>query len=421
MSKERKQKGNPHIIIFSIWLMVFASSSQIMIISPILPRISEQLNIASTLLGTLVTSYAIMVGIFALITGPISDKLGRRRILLYGSGGMSIALLLHSLAFDYYSLLTFRAIAGAAGGILSGSAVAYVGDYFPYEKRGWANGWIMSGIAAGQILGIPMGTVLAEHTGFKMSFIAFGIVMSAAFLLIYYFVPQPNVTLHKGRITLLNSLKKYIELIKSRQIMAASATYLLMFFSISVYIVFLPTWLEAKFNVSGDAIATIFFVGGLANVLVGPQAGKLSDKLGRKNIIIFSCYGTAITMAITTFIIVEFWHAYILFFITMVLVAARISPFQALITELVSSERRGIMMSLMISIGQIGYGLGGAISGPAYVKYGYVSNTYIGTVIVIAMGLIIWKFLPEPELKSNYKTPKASSSNNKTNVVKESI
>jgi len=400
MSEQVEQDGNPGIIIFSIWLMVFASSSQIMIISPILPRISEQLDIAATLLGTLVTSYAIMVGACALIAGPVSDKIGRRKILLYGSGGMSLALALHSVAFDYYSLLTVRALAGVAGGILSGSAVAYVGDYFPYEKRGWANGWIMSGIAAGQILGIPMGTVLAEHTGFRIPFLVFGIVMSLAFILIYRYVPQPNVALNEGRITIVNTLKRYYEILQRREVIAASATYILMFFSISVYIVFLPTWLETEFNVSGDAIATIYLVGGLANVLVGPQAGKISDKFGRKNIIIISCYGTAITMSITTFAILEFWHAYILFFLTMVLVAARISPFQALVTELVTSEKRGLMMSLMVSIGQIGYGLGGAIAGPAYVSSGYVSNTFIGAATVIVMGLIIWKFLPEPELKT---------------------
>ena len=401
MSEQVEQDGKPGIIIFSIWLMVFASSSQIMIISPILPRISEQLDIAATLLGTLVTSYAVMVGVCALIAGPVSDKIGRRKILLYGAGGMSLALALHSIAFDYYSLLTVRALAGVAGGILSGSAVAYVGDYFPYEKRGWANGWIMSGIAAGQILGIPMGTVLAEHTGFRIPFLVFGIIMSLAFLLIYRYVPQPNVALNETRITIINVLKRYYEILQRREVLAASVTYILMFFSISVYIVFLPTWLETEFNVGGNAIATVYLVGGLANVLVGPQAGKLSDRFGRKNIIIISCYGTAVTMGITTFAIIEFWHAYVLFFLTMVLVAARISPFQALVTELVTSEKRGIMMSLLVSIGQIGYGMGGAIAGPAYVSSGYISNTFIGAVTVIVMGLIIWKFLPEPELKTS--------------------
>ena len=40
---------------------------------------------------------------------------------------------------------------------------------FHMEKEGWANGWIMSGIALGQIIGIPLGTYLAEELGFKIS------------------------------------------------------------------------------------------------------------------------------------------------------------------------------------------------------------------------------------------------------------
>ncbi len=59
-----QQQGNPNLIIFSLWLLVFAASSQIMIISPILPRISEQLQTPEALLGSLVTAYAAMVGLF---------------------------------------------------------------------------------------------------------------------------------------------------------------------------------------------------------------------------------------------------------------------------------------------------------------------------------------------------------------------
>ncbi len=53
MTKE--QDGNPYIIIFALWLLVFAASSQVMIISPILPRISAQLGTPLEILGTLVT------------------------------------------------------------------------------------------------------------------------------------------------------------------------------------------------------------------------------------------------------------------------------------------------------------------------------------------------------------------------------
>lgn len=395
--KENKST-NPYLILFSLWLLVFASSSQIMIIAPIIPRISEQLQINQTLLGTLVTAYAVMVGIFALVSGPISDRIGRRKILLIGTGGMTIALTFHYFVAGYFSFLLVRGLAGVAGGVLSGSAVSYVGDYFPYEKRGWASGWVMSGIAAGQILGIPIGTLLAEHFGFRIPFLFFAVAMLMACALIFFSVPQPDVSLHAGKVTFWGSVRKYRALLSQTKILAASGAYFLMFLSISIYVVFLPTWLENSFGVSGNEIASLFFVGGIASVLTGPQAGKLSDRMGRKSIIIFSCLGIAGVMAATTLVITKFWIAYPLFFTSMVLVAMRISPFQALTTELVTSSRRGTLMSLLIAIGQIGYGLGGAIAGPAFVRGGYLSNTLIGSVVVILMGYLVWRHIPEPEL-----------------------
>ncbi len=119
-----------------------------MIVAPILPRISEELGIPVASLGTLATAYAVSVGVFALVTGPISDRVGRRRVLIGGALVLTIALVLHGLARSFGSLLLVRSFAGAGGGALSGAAVAFVGDYFPSNRRGWANGWIMSGIAA---------------------------------------------------------------------------------------------------------------------------------------------------------------------------------------------------------------------------------------------------------------------------------
>lgn len=393
------KKKEVFFIIFSLWLLVFAASSQIMIIAPILPRISEQLAVSEALLGILVTAYAVMVGVCALITGPISDKIGRRKILLIGTSIMTGALFLHGLVFDFLSFLFVRGLAGAAGGILSGASVSYVGDYFPYERRGWANGWIMSGIAMGQILGIPIGTVLAEYFGFRAPFLAFAVLMLFALLLIWLTVPQPDIKLQKAKITVIGSIRKYLLMLRKPEIIASAVSYFLMFLSLSVYVIFLPTWLETTFNVSGNEIASLFLVGGIANVITGPQAGKLSDLWGRKSIIIFSCIGLALVMALTIPLVQSFWVAYVLFFVIMMLVAMRISPFQALTTELVSGRKRGTLMSLLVAIGQVGYGIGGTIAGPAYVSQGYLSNTLIGAAMILGMALIVWKYLPEPELE----------------------
>ena len=370
-----------------------------MIIAPILPEIGKALDTPVELLGNLITVYAVMVGVFAIIMGPFSDKIGRRKILLIGSGGMALFLYCHTLVVDFNSFLVIRAMAGMAGGVLSGAAVAYVGDYFPYEKRGWANGWTMSGIAVGQILGIPLGTFLADNFGFESPFLVFGIVMSLTFLLIYFKVPQPDVELHTDKLTVLSTLNKYLNLLKRKDVCYVALCYLLMFLSLSVFIIYFPTWLEDYFDSSLTTIGYIFAVGGIANVIAGPSSGKISDRIGRKNMIIASCLGLSVLMAGTTFFITDLYFAFILFPVAMILIAMRISPFQALSSELVKSNNRGTMMSLLVAIGQIGYGLGGTVAGPLYSLQGYASNTYFGAFAIFITAFVVWKFVPEPELR----------------------
>lgn len=103
-------KTRANLILFALWLLIFSASSQIIIIAPILPVIGEQLSMPESLQGVLVTSYAVMVGIFALVIGPISDKVGRRRVLLVGTLSMAIALSLHGLAQTWQQLLDRKSV-----------------------------------------------------------------------------------------------------------------------------------------------------------------------------------------------------------------------------------------------------------------------------------------------------------------------
>jgi len=392
-------RSSPTLIVFALWLLVFAASSQIMIISPILPRIGEELGINESVLGTLVSAYSLMVGAFAIISGPISDKIGRRRILLLGSALMTVALLLHHFVVGYYSFLAVRVGAGLAGGILSGSAVAYVGDYFPYNRRGWATGWVLSGMAAGQIAGIPLGIVLAGAFGFRAPFYLFAAAMAMTCALIWFRVPQPDVKRTEGRLSVGRAISDYRTLLRRSEIASATVAYFLMFMGISLFVVYLPYWLEQNLGVTPSAIALMFVVGGVANVLTGPQAGKLSDRIGRKRIVILSSLGLAVVMTLTTLVIRDATTAYVWFFITMVLVAMRISPFSALLTALVSDDRRGSLMSLAVAIGQLGFAMGAAVAGPLYTRFGYLSDTLLGAVAVMAMAAVVGYLVPEPNLE----------------------
>ena len=146
---------------------------------------------------------------------------------------------------------------------------------------------------------------------------------------------------------------------------------------------------------TNDEVASLFVIAGIASVIVGPWAGRLSDRIGRKVLVVGGCLGLFVLMTLTTAIMTDFWIAYPLFFLIMVLVSARMGPFQALLSEIVPAQRRGSLMSLSIATGQLAMGLCSAAAGVVYTEVGYVFSSLIGGTGMLAMGFIIWRFIPE--------------------------
>lgn len=381
-------------ILMALWFMMFAASSQTIIMTPILPIVEEQFDVPREYLGALVSAYAVMLGLCALVTGPLSDAMGRRRILMIGTGAMCVTLFMHSFVTDFTSLLLVRSVSGMAAGVLSGVAPAYIGDHFPPERRGWANGVVMTAVAVGQIVGIPGGTILADRFGFAAPFVCFAAPMVLSFVLVCTLAKQPAVA--RASLSSIGSVvRRYAAMFTTPATAAAVGAYCVMFSGIAFYVIYLVVWIKETFGVTADEVASLFVVAGIASVIVGPWAGRLSDRIGRKVLVVGGCLGLFVLMTLTTAIMTDFWIAYPLFFAIMVLVSARMGPFQALLSEIVPAERRGSLMSLSIATGQLAMGLCSAAAGVVYTEVGYVFSSVIGGMGMLAMGFIIWRFIPE--------------------------
>ena len=381
----------------TLWLVVFVVSSQLVLIIPILPRISEEFRVSEALLGLLGTAYAVTMMVFALIAGPVSDRIGRRKIICLGSGAMAVALFLHWPAGTFAGLLGARALAGVAAGILAGAAVSYIGDYYPYDSRGRAMGWIMSSIAIGQVLGIPAGTVLAASFSFHFPFVVFGGVMIVAWLIAWLRLPQPPGSLDAHPLRLGRVLRTYLDLLQKRATSGCIVLYVLVFAGIGLFLTYLPVWLEASVGLSATQVATVFLIGGLVNVVASPLCGRLSDRFGRKPLIIVAhaCL-VPLTLAFP-FVVDNLVVACSFIGGAMVFMAMRLPAMQALMTSVARPDRRGSLFSLANAAGQAGFGVASAFSGIAYAStYGFTANAVGSSLVLVAAAVVVWRMLPEP-------------------------
>ena len=163
------------------------------IIVPVIPKLVEKLSggdisEASTVGGWLMFSYAIMQFIFSPILGGLSDRYGRRPILLISVLGLGFDYFLLAVAPSIAWLVLGRLIAGICGASIS-TAGAYIADVSTPEKRSQNFGLIGAAFGVGFILGPLIGAALS-HINVRAPFVAAGVLSLLNFLYGLIFVPE---------------------------------------------------------------------------------------------------------------------------------------------------------------------------------------------------------------------------------------
>jgi MFS transporter, DHA1 family, tetracycline resistance protein len=149
---------------FTIFTIVLTDLIGFGIIIPLLPTLSEHLGIRGFWLGLLVASYAIAQLISAPILGNLSDRYGRKPILLISKAGTVIAYVMFAFAGNFPILLLSRLIDGFTGGNIT-AARAYIGDITSKENRSRGMAIIGISFGLGFILGPALGGIFYSISG----------------------------------------------------------------------------------------------------------------------------------------------------------------------------------------------------------------------------------------------------------------
>ncbi|MEU5213294.1 MFS transporter [Streptomyces sp. NPDC020742] len=153
-----------------VWLLTlgaFALGLDAYVMAGLLPVLADDLDTRVSLAGQLVTAFTLAYAVAAPLVAGLLSGLPPRALLLAGLAVFTLGNGATALAPSLGTLLAARAVAGAGAGVYSALSTAAAAALVPGERRGRALALVMGGMSAGTVLGVPVGVLLAEHTGWR--------------------------------------------------------------------------------------------------------------------------------------------------------------------------------------------------------------------------------------------------------------
>ncbi|NJS40498.1 MAG: TCR/Tet family MFS transporter, partial [Rhodobacteraceae bacterium] len=193
MTESNKKAANSRLALSFILITVTLDAIGIGLIFPVMPDLIQEvtgkpLSEAALWGGILATSFAVMQFLFGPVIGALSDRYGRRPILLVSLAVMAADYLVMALASSIWLLLAARLIAGITAATFS-TAGAYIADITPPEDRGRRFGLIGACFGVGFVLGPLIGGLLGSLDS-RAPFYAAGALALANMAFGYFVLPE---------------------------------------------------------------------------------------------------------------------------------------------------------------------------------------------------------------------------------------
>jgi predicted MFS family arabinose efflux permease len=362
-----------------------------MILSPLGAIMLKELNINTSQFGLVVSAYAFSAGISGLLAAGFADKFDRKKFLMFFYAGFLLGTALCALAPNYQFLLVARIITGIFGGVIGSISFAIITDLFQPEVRGRVMGFVQTAFAASQVLGIPIGLILANAYGWHSCFwmiVGFGLVVGAVILV--YMKPvashleyktERNAAQHLGKTI---SHPEYLRAFLGTTLLATGGFMLMPFGS---------AFSTNNLGLKMTDLPLMYGVTGVFSILFGPIIGKLSDKIGKYKMFLIGTIISISMVAIYTQLgITPLWLCIALNVVLFVGISSRMISSSALISAIPEPQDRGAFMSINASVQQISGGIASAIAGLIVIqsgsgmlqRYDVLGFVVIGSMIVAA-------------------------------------
>ncbi|HEV8512738.1 MAG TPA: MFS transporter [Cyclobacteriaceae bacterium] len=394
--KEKIFSGYQVFVIAILSILQFCIILDFMVLSPLGAILLPELKITTAQFGWVVSAYAFSAGASGLLAAGFADKFDRKKMLLFFYSGFLIGTVLCAIAPDYPLLLAARIVTGIFGGVIGSVSFAIITDLFKFETRGRVMGFVQMSFAASQVLGLPIGLVLANqfdwHAPFWMIAI-FGIAVGV--LIFIYMKPiDEHLKLKSDRNAFQHLIKTfsmpdYLKAFLCTSLLATGGFMLMPFGS---------AFSTNNLGLTLDQLPLVYGITGVFSIATGPLIGKLSDKVGKFKVFVVGSVVAIITVAIYTPLgVTPLWVLIAISVVMFTGVSSRMISSSALVSAIPAPQDRGAFMSINASVQQISGGIASAIAGMIVIQQpnghldGYVLLGYvvIGSMI-ITIAMMYW-------------------------------
>jgi MFS family permease len=376
----------------TLFLIVFVDLVGFGLVIPLLPFYAERFTASPLEMTALFATFSLMSFITAPLWGRLSDRVGRRPVLMASMAAAALAYLWMAFATHLWMLFAARAFAGACAGNIA-AAQAYIADVTPPENRARGMGMIGAAFGLGFIIGPVLGGVIAGGDIATADLatpclIAAGLSF-AAFLGVLFLLPE--------------SLPERLQQTRRNRLEAARAALarpglgllLLVFFLVILAFSGMETvfawWAIAQFGWGPRPTGFVFFyVGVLSAAMQGGLIGPLTRRFGEERLMLAGLGLIALGL-----LLMPFAANVPLLLVAVSGLALGMGLMQPSINSLISrragAERQGEVMGVAQSIGSLSRVLGPIAAGALFAEFGRRSPFLWGAVLVAAALAIGWR------------------------------
>jgi len=383
MSLLLRNRGAVLLLMFNIFL-VFTG---IGLVIPVMPKYMTELHISGSIVGLLVAAFSITQLLFSPMAGRLSDKLGRKKIIVAGMIVFAFSEWLFGAASSSVLLFAARLLGGIGAALIMPAVMAYAADVTTNEERATGMGFINAAITTGFIIGPGIGGFIAEF-GIRAPFYAAAVAGLIAAVITAFVLPESRPaekrqhadTAPEKKQNLLQQLRYSYR----QPYFLSLIIVFVMSFGLANYETVFGLFVDHKFGFTPRDIAFIITFGSIAGAVVQATVfGWILNRFGEKRVISVCLFMAGLFILLTLFVS-QYWLIFAVTFIVFLSIDI-LRPAIGTQMSMMAEEQQGYVAGLNSAFTSLGN-----IAGP--VAAGILFDVNINSPYALAFLILMGSF-----------------------------